>query len=419
MEISGSLTHKIFWVNDNYSVLIMIKSLLEENGFSDVELFNNGQDLLERLKVILPSLIISDIHMPAIDGFELLKSLKSDPDQRVSQIPFILYSGTFNDYETRKLANELGAKAFFNAPLDHKLFIDTIKKIFIAEDPAERSFDPSATINPRSETRLLILEDDIFVSKFLLHSLKTLNYCMRGVSSVSEFNRVFNEFSPHVCILDYNLPDGNGMEVLKTIKSIKPDIRAIMMTALSNENMIEDFIKEGADNFINKPINIRNLMTAVQTAAESFATKAPVKIEPAVITEPRAPLKVPAPPPGEDFFQNAPIPLGLMDSGFNLVSYNLEFSRLISRLENFKPGSSAFELNFAGLMDPLSFERFKVIPVLLSNGGYRSKESFSFKNTDNSGNLIEVTLSVNSSAPSGQDAPEFRIAVEFVRLLSR
>ncbi|HNY13094.1 MAG TPA: response regulator [Candidatus Wallbacteria bacterium] len=417
MENLGSLTPKIFWVNDNYNVLIMIKTLLEENGFSDVELFNNGSDLLERLKTCLPSLIISDIHMPEIDGFALLKSLKSSSDCRINQIPFILYSGTFNDYETRKLANEFGAKAFFNSPLDQKLFLETINKIFVMEDPAERGFDPTVTINPRGETRLLILEDDIFVSKFLLHSLKTLNYCMRGVSSVAEFNVVFKEFSPHVCILDYNLPDGNGMEVLKTIKAENPQIRAIMMTALSNENMIEDFIKEGADNFINKPINIRNLMTAVQTAAESFVPKPPARDEAAaIIPEPPSPVKALSAREGEDFFQNAPIPLALLDSNFNFVSYNHEFSKLVSRFGDFTRSASSAGLNFSAIMDPPSFERLRALMTFARDGGSLFRESFSFKNNDNSGNLIEMTISMNSSNPPAGD-PEFRVAVELVRLI--
>ncbi len=419
MENSGSLTPKIFWVNDNYSVLIMIKSLLEENGFSDVELFNNGGDLLERLKTTLPSLIISDIHMPAIDGFELLRSLKSSPEQRISQIPFILYSGTFNDYETRKFANELGARAFFNAPLDQKLFIDTIKKTFVTEDAAERNFDPAATINPRGETRLLILEDDIFVSKFLLHSLKSLNYCMRGVSSVSGFNNIFKEFSPHVCILDYNLPDGNGMEVLKMIKAERPETRAIMMTALSNENMIEDFIREGADNFINKPINIRNLMTAVQTAAESFVPKTPARDEAAAGAREALPVKVIPVTVQGDFFQNAPIPLALLDIDQNIVSYNLEFSKLVLRLGGFTAADLLAGLNFSRLMDHSSFERFRALSVLISEKGFRSNENFTFKTNHNPGDHVEVTLAVNSSEPSGLEPPEFRIAVELVRLLPR
>ena len=156
----------IFLAGDNYNNLILIKTLLGDSGYTTFETFSNGNELLFHLEKQKPDLVIADICMQQVDGFQLLREFKSHGDPAVGSTPVILYSATFNDFETRRLANELGAEAFFTIPFDAKDFAAAVEKAI-----ARRLHTASAPAPDGAGTekiKLAILEDDKFSSRFLL-----------------------------------------------------------------------------------------------------------------------------------------------------------------------------------------------------------------------------------------------------------
>lgn len=415
MELPNSRANSIYWVNDNYNVLVMVKTLLEENGYPDVELFNNGQELLDRLKFAVPALIISDIHMPVVDGFQLIKALKSDPDPRVSHVPVILFSATFNDFETRRYAIELGASAFFNAPLDNAQFIEAVRKFTRPQQQQQQLFPPpaqaSTASSPRAASRLLILEDDLFISRFLLHSLRGLDIAMKGVATVAEFRASFDSFEPTVCIIDYNLPDGNGIEVLRYIKGIRPDVKVILMTAVSNEGMIDEFVSAGADDFISKPINVRKLINAVQTAADTSSPR---------LSETRISSHFPNrdhSPELSDFFVNAPIALAIMDQDMVFTLCNSEFMNFVSRYSHGHASDRNGTVSASSIMDRDSLMRLRSLTEKFAGSVARTREIFTYRCIDPSGWVADVTLLVNA-AVSPSNETRFRIALERITISS-
>jgi len=270
MNGAGDKKTIIFLANDSYNELMLIQSILSDCGYFDIETFSNGNELLLFLDRRRPDVIISDIQMPQVDGFQLLREIKSSDDQAVRNIPVIMCSATFNAFETRKLALESGAAAFLTLPADKASLVETIERVTPKPVPNE-SANAAGQLSQSPDSRqykVLILEDDKYNARFLVYALKDLKYSINSVESVAGFNAVFDEFKPDVCLLDYTLPDGNGLDVMKSIKSKKPEVKVILMTAITNERMIDEFIMEGADNFLNKPINVRSLITAVKNAAE-------------------------------------------------------------------------------------------------------------------------------------------------------
>ena len=79
----------ILVIDDEISIVEMLSAFLEEEGFQVMTAFN-GQEGLERLASARPALIMSDVMMPVLDGWELCRRMQADP--RYQSIPLVLMS---------------------------------------------------------------------------------------------------------------------------------------------------------------------------------------------------------------------------------------------------------------------------------------------------------------------------------------
>ena len=89
---------------------------------------NNAMDALSMLNKVskLPLCIFLDINMPVIDGFEVLKQIKSDP--KLSKIPVVMYSTTPNPREAEKSLS-LGADRFIRKTADYSKLVSSLRKV--------------------------------------------------------------------------------------------------------------------------------------------------------------------------------------------------------------------------------------------------------------------------------------------------
>lgn len=114
----------VFVVDDSPLQVLTLEKMLSEEGYQ-VCTFSDGYDLMHQLQSQKPELIISDIEMPGIDGFELLKMIRDRSD--VQNIPFFLISSRVDDITVQKASRE-GADMFIGKPLNHTDFSQTIRK---------------------------------------------------------------------------------------------------------------------------------------------------------------------------------------------------------------------------------------------------------------------------------------------------
>lgn len=114
--------------------------------------------------------------------------------------------------------------------------------------------------------KVYIVEDSPYVRKSLLRAIKDIS----GVEVIGQSENVksaidflsLNEFD--VCILDYNLPDGNGIDIVKKIKPQKNLSLYIIISNIVDEPLRKSILKSGADYFFDKSNEIDELFQLLE-----------------------------------------------------------------------------------------------------------------------------------------------------------
>ena len=124
---------RILSADDKPENLYMLEALLRGHGHT-VDSVSNGLDALTLAERGVYDLIISDILMPRMDGFQFCRELKKD--DRLRHIPFIFYTATYTDPRDASLALSLGADRFLIKPLEPDAFIREIGEVIANKVPS-------------------------------------------------------------------------------------------------------------------------------------------------------------------------------------------------------------------------------------------------------------------------------------------
>lgn len=141
-EIKGE-DMKILIVDDNEQNLYMLDMMLTGYGH-DVVSAKNGDEALHKLKKDNFNLIISDILMPKMDGFQLCRECKKD--EKLKIIPFIFYTATYTEKKDEEFALGLGASRFIVKPAEPEVFIRIIREVMQEADKGLISAPAAAII---------------------------------------------------------------------------------------------------------------------------------------------------------------------------------------------------------------------------------------------------------------------------------
>ena len=112
--------------------------------------------------------------------------------------------------------------------------------------------------------KFFLLEDDDAIGMGLKYSLEKEGYEVRLLESKAEALNSWKSREYDLCILDINLPDGNGYDVCKFIKE-KEDVPVIFLTASDAEVNVVMGLEMGADDYICKPFRVGELIARIKT----------------------------------------------------------------------------------------------------------------------------------------------------------
>jgi DNA-binding NtrC family response regulator len=120
-----------------------------------------------------------------------------------------------------------------------------------------------------SKANILIVDDQESIRHFVSRALEDEGYAVQVTGSVRETRQVLDHDMPDVAILDLKLPDGTGLELLREIKHVQPEVGVILMTAFGELETAVEAMSAGAFWFVKKPFQNEELLALVQRALES------------------------------------------------------------------------------------------------------------------------------------------------------
>jgi two-component system KDP operon response regulator KdpE len=114
-------------------------------------------------------------------------------------------------------------------------------------------------------TRVFVVDDEAAILRFLKPALEANNYEIASAGTVAEAMKRIAAEAPDIVLLDLGLPDGDGKDVIRRIREWS-DVPIVVLSARDREAEKIESLDLGADDFVNKPFGVGELLARMRTA---------------------------------------------------------------------------------------------------------------------------------------------------------
>ncbi|MDZ7261464.1 MAG: response regulator [candidate division KSB1 bacterium] len=279
---------RVLAVDDNATNRLILHQALASWGCRP-EVIASGTEALERLREAAVSddpygLVLIDVQMPEMDGFEVCRLIKADPQLR--QVPIIILTsmGARGDAQRCK---EIGIEGYLNKPIKQSQLYNAILTVmgYVEEGKADKKLVTIHTV-AESQRRLHILlaEDNPVNQKVARRILEKAGHTVEVVDNGQLAVAALEQKDYDLVLMDVQMPEMDGFEATRLIRQKEGTQRhtpIIAMTAHALKGDRERCLKAGMDAYISKPIKPQELFQALNKWAKSQTQdKVPVKPQP-------------------------------------------------------------------------------------------------------------------------------------------
>lgn len=228
------------------------------NGGYLVDTVENAEDALEKLDGEKYDVVISDLHLPGIDGLEFIAKTK----QNFPDMHFILMTG-FGSNTVEDQATQL-TDGYLTKPFDMLDLLIMVRQVIDTSSQMNGKALTSADLKKGAEfRRILIMEDDLGLQRIYNKALGKSNYTLDIASTLSEARELIQTKEYEVFICDIHMGRERGTDLLIEQRELlnKNGTQVVMVSAYGQyRTLVEDM---GADFFLEKPISLGTLLTLV------------------------------------------------------------------------------------------------------------------------------------------------------------
>lgn len=262
---------KVLIADDNPQNLYLLESILVGNGFM-VESAKNGAEALEAAARTLPDIVIADILMPTMDGFELCRRWRTD--ERFQKIPFIFYTATYTDARDERFALSLGADRFVIKPQPPDVLLGIVREVL---DEARLSSSPTPPPGPvPQEAEMEVLRE---YSEVLFRKLE--KKVRQLEEQIAEHRRVQDELRVQGQFLDMvveNIPDMIFVKDARDLRFVRVNRAGEDLLGIRREEMVgksdhDLFPRADADRFTEMDREVLTGQAVVDIPRETIMTR--------------------------------------------------------------------------------------------------------------------------------------------------
>lgn len=251
----------ILVVNDDLDMLELTAAQIREHGLRSVLTAEDGEAAIELARKHRPELVICDVSMPRVDGFQFCRILKSPLFIGSDEIPVILTSATFRDVIAEQVARNVKAFAYLQQPHDA---VELCRLVDLALGRATPEITDRHLLHYLGTVALV--DDDPDVVRLLEYVLREDGWRVISAGSGTEARSLLEHQRVQLVLLDYGMPDADGHQLLQWIKHVQPEAVVIIITANTSEDILIELIKGGADDYIRKPFELDGVTAACRNA---------------------------------------------------------------------------------------------------------------------------------------------------------
>ncbi len=130
--------------------------------------------------------------------------------------------------------------------------------------------------------RILIIEDEITLNRTLSDGLKEFGYQNDVAENISDGRYFLSIRNYNLVLLDWMLPDGNGVDIIAEIKAQSPKTAIIVLSARDDKESEIEALRAGADDFVKKPFDFEILLVRIESKLR-FGTSNIIEVDDLVI----------------------------------------------------------------------------------------------------------------------------------------
>jgi two-component system, sensor histidine kinase and response regulator len=216
-------------------------------------------------------IVLLDLHMPVMDGFELARTIKSDPS--IADVPLVLMP-SYGRRGDGQVARDIGIAGYLTKPVGQSQLFDCLVTVMSKSGaPATRL---SARLPSKMVTRhtlkenetnarvlILIVEDNIVNQKVAARQVGNLGYRADVVANGLEALDALERIPYDIVLMDCQMPDMDGYAATAAVRQREGKSKhtpIIAMTANAMESDRERCLAAGMDDYISKPVKVEDLV---------------------------------------------------------------------------------------------------------------------------------------------------------------
>jgi signal transduction histidine kinase/CheY-like chemotaxis protein len=269
-DISGL---PVLIVDDNATNRIIFREMTSSWGLIPVAVADGNQAIAELEKARSAGrpyrLVLLDLQMPHMDGFEVGRRIKEDPNNSDLQIIMLTSVGMKGDSER---CRDIGIGGYLVKPVKQSELLDGI---MLSMDRLRVEKGPVITRHTiheaRRRLRILVAEDNAVNQKLATKILEKRGHLVSVVSNGQEAIDALREEYFDLILMDVQMPDLDGFEATGLIRRREEEegghIPIVAMTAHAMKGDREQCLAAGMDDYVSKPIKVSELFTVIERLA--------------------------------------------------------------------------------------------------------------------------------------------------------
>jgi two-component system cell cycle response regulator len=275
------MSARILIIEDNATNLELMVYLFRAFGYDPVTAAD-GEAGLEAVHREPFDLVICDVQMPGVDGYELARRLKGHPTFRSIPLVAVTAMAMVGD---RDRALAAGFDGYIAKPINPETFIKQVES-FVRLRPEEqaRRPEPAPPAPPKASTLAqsapprtrILLVDNSPVNHDLMRSIvEPFGYEIVSAKSVADGLERARQAPPDIILSDLHWPEASGYDLLQAVRK-DPKLRALPFIFISStswpEREVADGLSRGADAFLSRPVDPQEVLHRIEESLKKART---------------------------------------------------------------------------------------------------------------------------------------------------